>query len=345
MVHPPGFYADTGVETRFGMRAHRVDPSDKVVELAGSDRLAYDKLLIATGSRNRHPPMPGRDLQGVFDLRTVTDCDRIRAGATPGRKAVIVGMGFIGCEVAASLRALGVEVAAVAPGVPLGRVLGEEIGRVIEAFHRDHGVELFLGDSVAAFEGAGKVERVTTTRGASIECDFVVIGVGVEPVTDLLAGSGVDVDNGVVVDEYCRTNVEGIYAAGDVTNHYHPVFEAKIRVEHWDNARKQGAAAARSMLGTASPYDEIHWFWSDQYDYNLQYVGYCPRWDQLVVRGSLEQRDFVAFYLRGGRLLAAAGINRARDVRRAAGLIKAATPVGAAALADEEVDLRTLAPR
>jgi 3-phenylpropionate/trans-cinnamate dioxygenase ferredoxin reductase subunit len=345
LVRPPAFYEENGVETRFGVRATRVDPSEKVVELADSDRLTYDQLLIATGSRNRSLRIPGRDLEGVYDLRTVADCDRIRAEAASGRKAVVVGMGFIGCEVAASLRQLGVEVAAVLSGVPLKRVLGEEIGRVIEGFHRDHGVELFLGDSVVAFEGTGRVERVSTKRGRFIGCDFVVVGVGVEPVTDLLSESGVAVDNGIVVDEYCRSNVEGIYAAGDVANHYHPVFGRHIRVEHWDNATKQGAAAARSMLGKQSPYDEIPWFWSDQYEYNLQYAGFATEWDQLAVRGSLEQRDFVAFYLQSGRILASVGIDRGRDVIRSTALIKAKASVATAELVDDTVDLRKLAPK
>ena len=168
----------------------------------------------------------------------------------------------------------------------------------------------------------------------------MVVGVGVEPVTDLLAGSGVKVDNGIVVDEYCRTNLEGIYAAGDVANHFHPVFGRSIRVEHRDNAANQGAAAARSMLGKQRPYDEVPWFWSDQYEYNLQYAGFATEWDQLVVRGSLEQRDFVAFYLKGGRLLASVGIDRGRDVARSAALIKARASVAAAQLADDGIDLR-----
>jgi 3-phenylpropionate/trans-cinnamate dioxygenase ferredoxin reductase subunit len=325
LVHEPAFYEDNGIETRFGLRATRVDPSSQMVELGDNDRIYYDKLLVATGSRNRLLQIPGRDLEGVYGLRTVLDSDRIRAEAVSGRKAVIIGMGFIGCEVAASLRQLGVEVAAVMPGVPLRRVLGEDIGRLIEGIHRDNGVE-----------------RVTTKQRRSIDCDFVVVGVGAEPVTDFLLGSGVHMDNGVVVDEYCQTNIEGIYAAGDVANHYHPVFERHIRVEHLDNALKQGDAAARSMLGNHSPYDEIPWFWSDQYEYNLQYFGYATEWDELVVRGSLEQRDFVAFYLQGGRLVASTGIDRGRDLRRSAALIKARASVPESDLSNDQVDLRSL---
>jgi 3-phenylpropionate/trans-cinnamate dioxygenase ferredoxin reductase subunit len=214
---------------------------------------------------------------------------------------------------------------------------------VVEEIHRDHGTELIFEDKVAAFEGAERVERITTERGRRIECDFVVVGLGVEPATELLAGTGVEIDNGIMVDEYLRTGVEGIYAAGDVANHYHPVFERHIRVEHWQNALKQGPAAARNMLGENEPYGEIPWFWSDQYDCNLQYAGFHTEWDELVVRGSLWEQNFVAFYLDDGRVLAAVAIGRGRDLRRSILLIKAQRQVEAAKLRDPDIDLRTLA--
>jgi 3-phenylpropionate/trans-cinnamate dioxygenase ferredoxin reductase component len=344
LVQPPGFYDENGIETRFGVRATRVDAAEKTVELEGGERVAYDKLLVATGGRNRRLSIPGLDLEGVYGLRTVADSDRIRAEIAPGRKAVVVGMGFIGSEVAASLRQSGVDVVVVDRNeVPLRRVLGEEVGRVIEGIHRDHGASMVFEDTVAAFEGAGRVERVTTGRGRRIECDFVVVGLGTEPVTELLAGTGAEIDNGVVVDEYLRTGVEGIYAAGDVANHYHPVFERHIRVEHWQNALKQGPAAARSMLDEGEPYEEIPWFWSDQYEHNLQYAGFHTEWDELVVRGSMEERNFVAFYRKDERVLAAVAVNWGRDLRRSMPLIKAREPVDAAKLCDLGVDLRTLA--
>ncbi len=344
LVQPPDFYGENGIETRFGVRATRVDAAEKLVELDGGESVGYDKLLIATGGRNRRFPIPGLDLRGVYDLRTVDDCDRIRAEITPGRRAVVVGMGFIGSEVAASLRQLGVDVVVVERDpVPLRRVLGEEVGRVMEGLHRDHGATLIFEDTVAAFEGeGGRVGRVRTGHGRLIECDFVVVGLGIEPATELLADTGAEIDNGIVVDEYCRTGVEGIYAAGDVANHYHPVFERRIRVEHWQNALKQGPAAARSMLDKDDPYDEIPWFWSDQYDANLQYAGYHTEWDELVVRGSMEERNFVAFYRKGGRILAAVSVNRGRDLRRSMRLIKAQRPVDTTKLRDPDVDLRTL---
>jgi 3-phenylpropionate/trans-cinnamate dioxygenase ferredoxin reductase subunit len=344
LVRPADFYAEQEVETRLGVRAVRLDVGEGIVALADGERLAYDKLLIATGARNRRLAIPGVDLEGVFDLRTIDDANRIRATALPGRKALVVGMGFIGSEVAASLRQLGVEVAVVAPGsAPLERVLGAEVGGVLAQIHWEHGVELHFGDSVQAFEGSGRVESVVTTSGRRIECDFAVVGVGVEPAAELAAGAGIEIDNGIVVDEYCRTNLEGIYAAGDVANHYHPVFERRIRVEHWENALKQGPAAARNMLGKAESYEEIHWFWSDQYDTNLQYAGFHTTWDELVVRGSLEERNFVAFYCTEGRVLAAVAVNRGKDLRRSIPLIKAQRPVEPAKLRDPDLDLRTLA--
>jgi 3-phenylpropionate/trans-cinnamate dioxygenase ferredoxin reductase subunit len=185
---------------------------------------------------------------------------------------------------------------------------------------------------------------VTTKGGRRFDCDFAVVGVGVEPVVDFIAESGVGLDNGILVDEYCRTTVEGIYAAGDVANHQHPLFARRMRVEHWQNAMQQGAAAARSMLGTGRPYDSIHWFWSDQYDANLQYAGYHREWDRLVVRGSLDGPSFVAFYVNKGLVDAVVALNRGKDVRRAMPLIRARKPVDPERLQDDNVDLRSLAP-
>jgi 3-phenylpropionate/trans-cinnamate dioxygenase ferredoxin reductase component len=263
----------------------------------------------------------------------------------PGRRAVVVGLGFIGAEVASSLRECGVEVVAIEPfKTPLFRALGEEIGRVVEGLHRDHGVDMILGDAVSAFEGNGRVERVVTTSGRRVECDFAVFGLGIEPAADVVAGSGVRVDNGIVVDDLCRTNVPGVFAAGDVANHYHPVCARPMRVEHWQNGVKQGAAAARSMLGRGQPYDEVHWFWSDQYDANIQYAGFHAAWDKVVVRGSLAERKFLAFFLTAGRVESAVAINQGRDLRRAFALIRARVPIDPARLADPQVDLRTLVP-
>ena len=344
-VRPESFYAENAIELRLGVRAERVDPAGRAVELAGGARLSYDKLLLATGARNRRLPVPGTELDGVLDLRTAADAGRIREEARPGRRAVVAGLGFIGSEVAASLRQLGLDVTAVEMlATPLEPALGVEVGRTIAELHRDHGVELVLGDGVGSFEGDGRVREVVTASGRRIECDFAVVGVGVAPAVEVVAGTGVELDGGIAVDELCRTSVPGIYAAGDVAAHVHPLAGRRIRVEHWQNAIRQGEAAALSMLGRGAPYDEVHWFWSDQYDANLQYAGFHGPWDELVVRGSLEERSFVAFYLREGRVQAAAALNRGKDLRRAIALVRAGAAPDPAALRDPDTDLRTLAP-
>ena len=345
LVRPATFYDDHRIDTLFGVRATRVEPVERIVHLETGRRVRYDKLLIATGVRNRRPPIPGLELEGVLDLRSVGDADALRGHIAAGKRAVVIGMGFIGCEVAASLRQMGVEVVAIESSpTPLFRVLGEDVGAVVAGIHREHGVDTIFDDLVLRFEGHGRVERVITKSGRRLECDFAVVGVGVEPVVDFLAESGIGIDNGILVDEYCRSTVEGIYASGDVANHIHPVFGRRMRVEHWQNAMKQGAAAARSMLGPSQPYDAIHWFWSDQYDANLQYAGFHHEWDRLVVRGSLQRRSFVAFYLNQGRIDAVVALNRGKDVRRAMPLIGSREVVDPERLKDEGVDLRELAP-
>ena len=343
LVRPAEFYADHRIETRFGSRVTRIDPTARMVHLEGGGQMSFDALLIATGARNRKASIPGGDLAGIHSLRTRQDADRIRDEMQPGRRAVVVGMGFIGSEVAASLRHERVDVVAIDPAkTPLLRVLGEGVGQTLADLHRSYGVRTLFEDTVAAFEGTARVACVVTRAGQRIPCDFVVLGIGVEPVVDLLGGSGIGVDNGVVVDEYCRTNVSGIYAAGDVANHYHPVFERHIRVEHWQNAMKQGVNAARNMRGERVPYDEIPWFWSDQYDANLQYAGYHTAWDDLVVRGRLDAGSYTAFYMNDGRIDAVVSLNNAKDVRRTLPLIKDRRRVDPAQLRDESVDLRVL---
>jgi len=344
LLHPRSWYDEADVELRLGVRARDLDPAERTVGLEDGERIPFDRMLIATGGRNRGLAVPGHDLVGIFDLRRIEDADRIRDEASAGRKAVIVGAGFIGSEVAASFRQLGVEVEVIEFfAAPLLRVLGPEVAKVYEAIHRDQGVRFHFGEAVASFQGDGRVEAVVTDKGTRVAGDFVVVGVGIQPNVEWLEGSGIDLDNGVIVDEFCRTNVEGVYAAGDVANHWHPIFVRRMRVEHWDNALKQGAAAARNMMGVDSVFDDPHWFWSDQYRHNLQYLGYAPDWDRLVIRGSLEERKFVAFYLSGGVVKAVAGLDRGKDVRRSAGLIRARRPFDPALLRDEDVDLKNLA--
>jgi 3-phenylpropionate/trans-cinnamate dioxygenase ferredoxin reductase subunit len=345
LLKPETFYTGHHIQTLLGVSATRINPREQVVELENSDRVPYDKVLIATGVRNRRLRIPGAGLAGIYDLRTVTDADCLRAEGQRGRRAVLVGMGFIGSEVAASLRQHGVEVTVIESfKTPLYRVLGEQIGQIFADIHREHGVQMLFEETVAAFEGGHQVQRVVTSSGRKLDCDFAVVGVGVEPVTEVALGSGVQIENGIVVDEYCQTGVEGIYAAGDVANHYHPIFGRRVRVEHWQNAIYQGRAAARNMLGKCEPYQDIHWFWSDQYNYNVQYTGFHSEWDDVIVRGRLDDGSIIAFYMQHSQIIAAIAINRGKDILRAAALIKARVPVDPDRLRDENVDLRALLP-
>src|SRR6267143_1162240 len=352
LVQPEGTYAERDITLRLGRRAIGIDPQRKIVRLNGGEEIPYDRLLVTTGGRNRSLSVPGADLQGIFQLRTVEDCDRIRAAARPGSHAVVIGLGFIGSEVTASLRQLGVEVVAIeGHPVPLARVLGKEVGAVLADIHREKGVELILEDSVAAFEGAGTVERVRTKKGRMLECGLVIAGIGIAPNSELLAAAGAAVDNGVLVDERCRTSLPDVYAAGDVANHLHPIF-GRLRVEHWNNAFQQGRAAARSMLGREEPYDYLHSFWSDQYEHVIEYVGFAASWDRLVFRGRRESRKFLGFYLKEGIVHAAVGLDRGGDpedpkgeseLKLVAGLIRDRVPVEPAKLADDDVDLHHVA--
>jgi 3-phenylpropionate/trans-cinnamate dioxygenase ferredoxin reductase subunit len=346
-VRPASWYEEHDVDRLAGSGAAVIDTAAHTVRLDSAQELAYQKVLIATGGWNRRLELPGADLPGLYYLRTVAECEAIKRQAVAGRRAVVVGMSFIGSEVAASLTQLGVHVTAVFPGrFPLERVLGGEIGALFGAIHRANGVELLAGDQVAAFEGTERLEAVRTAGGVRIPCDFAVAGVGIEPVVPGVAGQRVAQDNGILVDEFCRSSAADVYAAGDVANHLHPLF-GRIRVEHYNNAEKQGAAAARSMLGSDAPYDYIHSFWSDQYDHKLEYVGHATTWDEFVVRGSLKEGKLIGFYLAGGVLRAAAGLDRGgdpeldRDMEMAAAVrlvaVRAQPPPGL--LADEGADL------
>ena len=344
LVRPPEWYDENNVDARFGVRAERVDVSAREVELGDGSRVAFDQLVIATGSRNRRLPLPGLELPGVHDLRFAPDADAIRSSAKNASKAVLVGMGFIGAEVAASLRQLGLDVTVVEfAGTPLERVLGPQLGGAIASLHRDHGVEMIFHDAAERFEGDGRFEALVTKEGRRIEGEMAVVGIGVQPVTDVAEKSDVPTDNGIPVDATLRTSVDGIWAIGDVARHDHPVF-GSIRVEHFDNALKMGEHVAKNMLGANEVFDDAHWFWSDQYDTEIQMSGFATEWDQTVIRGNVDERSFAAFLLKDGRLLSTFSMNWKHDVRRSMPLIVAGVRPDPARLADPEVDLRKLKP-
>jgi 3-phenylpropionate/trans-cinnamate dioxygenase ferredoxin reductase component len=349
-VRPADWYADHDVERRSGASVVAADSAAHTVTLDSGEEIRYEKLLIATGGRNRRLASPGADLPGIHYLRTVAECDAIKREAAPGRSAVVVGMGFIGCEVAASLTQLGVRVTAAFPGQnPLETVLGEQVGALVGDFHRAHGVELLAGDQVTAFEGSERLEAVVTAAGRRLACDFAVVGIGIEPVIPPVA---VDTANGVLTDERCRASAPDTYAAGDVANQLHPLF-GRVRVEHYNNGEKQGAAAARSMLGSTDPYDYLHTFWSDQYEHKIEYAGHATKWDDFVIRGSVQEGKLIGFYLADGVVLAAVGLDRGGDpelepdseMAACARMVSARARPAPAVLADDRTDLWSLAGR
>lgn len=348
-VKPADWYGGHDIERRTGS-VRQVDTALKQLRLDSGTTVDYDTLILCTGGKNRSFTVPGATLPGIYQLRTVAECDAIRRVARPGARVVIVGMGFIGAEVAASLRQMGLDVIVVLPGsAPFAKVLGNESGAVLATIHREHGVNLITNDQVVSFEGNDRVEHVVTAKGARLACDLVVIGVGIEPAVDALVGSGIALDNGILVNERCQTNIPDVFAAGDVANIQHPIF-GRVRVEHFNNAEQQGRAVARSVLGNLQAYDYIYSFWSDQYEDKLEYVGFTKKWEKIVLRGSYESKKFLAFYLTQGILQAAFGLNCGgdpeietdSDLRACQDLIRGRVLLSEAALVDERVDLRSL---
>jgi 3-phenylpropionate/trans-cinnamate dioxygenase ferredoxin reductase subunit len=344
-VHEEPFYAEHDIELLLGRTATGLDPSARELTLDDGERLSYDRLLLTPGAEPRRLPIPGADLDGVHYLRTVGDSDALRARLERGGAVVVVGAGWIGAEVAASARQRGLEVSVIDPlTVPLERVLGPEVGAVYRDIHRDHGVQMLLGTGVEAFEGDGRVERVRVTDGRSLECDFVVVGVGVTPRIGLATQGGIATDDGIVVDEHLRTGVPEVFAAGDAASAHHPFYGERIRVEHWANALHQGPAAARNMLGRAEAYDRLPYFFSDQYDVGMEYSGFARPWDRVVFRGDPASREFIAFWLVGDRIVAGMNLNVWDVVDPIQRLIRERVSVDDRRLADPDVPLEELAP-
>lgn len=307
-VHPPQFYADHQVELVLGTRIAHVRPDRSQVEAEGGEVFSYDRLLLAPGARPRRLPIPGAELDRVHYLRDISDAQAIQRNMGAARHVVVVGAGWIGCEVAASARQSGLEVTVIDPlSVPLERVLGPDVGLLWRDLHVSHGVRMLLGTGVGSFQGDGHVERVILSDGRSIDADLVVVGVGVVPSVEF-AADVLRTDNGILVDELLQTSVPGIFAGGDVANAPHPLFARRLRVEHWATARDHGRAVARSMLGKGTPYDVLPSFYSDQYGLSLQYWGHASSWDDVVLRGTLDDRNLIALWLRDGKVLAGMGV-------------------------------------
>jgi 3-phenylpropionate/trans-cinnamate dioxygenase ferredoxin reductase subunit len=342
-VHEEGFYAEHEIELRLGVTVTHLDPSSRLLALDDGDPLRYDRLLLTTGSEPRRLSIPGAELDGVHYLRSVGDSDALRERLDRGGSVVVVGAGWIGAEVAASARQRGLDVTIVEPqSVPLERALGAELGAVYRDIHADHGVRLLLETGVEAFEGGAAVERVRTSDGQELACDFVVVGVGIEPRTQLASAAGLAVDDGVLVDEHLQSIVPGVFAAGDVANAWHPFYRERIRVEHWANALNQGPAAARNMLDRREPYDTIPYFYSDQYDVGMEYAGHAGTWDRIVFRGDPASREFIAFWLVADRLVAGMNVNVWDVTDHIQRLIRERVSVDDRRLADTDVPLEAL---
>jgi 3-phenylpropionate/trans-cinnamate dioxygenase ferredoxin reductase subunit len=342
-LHDQAFYDEHRIELRLRTSALAIDRDARTVDLSDGESLSYDKLLLTTGARVRRLSSPGSDLPGINYLRDISDSLAIRGHFAEGARLVIVGGGYIGLEAAAAAASRGchVTVLEMAPLV-MNRVVAPDVSRFYEAVHRDHGVDIRTSATVEGFAGGDRVEAVLSGDGVSIPADFVVVGVGIEAEATLAEAAGLPIDNGIMVDEYGRTEDPAIFAAGDVANHPNPLLGRRVRLESWQNAQNQAINTARAMCGRLEPYAEIPWFWSNQYDLNLQMVGLPETWDQLVVRGDMADHRFSVFCLADGSLVAANGINSPRDVRVARMLMEQNIRPDPAALGDPDTPLKSL---
>jgi 3-phenylpropionate/trans-cinnamate dioxygenase ferredoxin reductase subunit len=345
-VHPKPWYVDHEVDISLGAAVTSVDPASRTVTASTGVQLGYDKLLLATGSTPRRLSVPGADLNGVQYLRSVEDSDRIKSGFAQGRRVAIIGGGWIGLETAAAARHAGLDVTLLERSeMPLLRVLGPEVAPVFADLHRDHGVHLRCQTGVAELTGSGRtVTGVILSDGSRIDADMVVVGVGVTPNTTLAADAGLDVGDGVIVDEHLRTSDANVYAAGDITSAYNPRLGRHIRVEHWANARRQGATAAKAMLGQHAVDTRPSYFYSDQYDLGMEYTGDIgpSGYDEIIFRRHADPRQVIVFWLHEHQVQAGMNINIwdvAEDIER---LIESASPVKADDLGDPDIPLATL---
>ncbi|MGB8966184.1 MAG: FAD-dependent oxidoreductase [Candidatus Cybelea sp.] len=341
LFHPADYYQAKEIELLLGHPVTNVDVTERRIQLENGDALAFDAMLLATGAQPQHIRVPGSELGGIHYLRSLSDSRRLNQALQLRPRVLVLGTGFIGCEVAASARALGCEVKLVGRGAPLAHVLGEQIGNAYAEYHRGEGVDVRVNVSVERFEGDSRVERARLSDGSEVPCDVVVIGIGVSPSLDILHGQPVQVDNGIFVDEFCHAGVPGIFAAGDVASSWNPRFAARLRVEHFYNAQLQAVVAARAMLGPTEAYNPIPSFWSDQYSYKLQYRGYSPRWNGLAFRGQLQEGSFSAFYLADGLVEAICSVNRDKENFAGRGLI--GKRVDPKILEDDAIPLREIA--
>ncbi|HEX5309042.1 MAG TPA: FAD-dependent oxidoreductase [Solirubrobacteraceae bacterium] len=342
-VHEEGFYAEHQIELQTDTTVTAIDPGRSRLTLSEGGELAYERLLLATGAEPRGIPIAGAELDGVCYLRTLADCDALRERLVRGGHVVVVGAGWIGSEFAASACQRGLQVTVVDPvALPNERIFGAEIGGFYRDVHARHDIELLLGEGVQSFEGDRALARVRTSGGRVIDCDFAVVGVGAAPRVQLAQDAGLDVQDGILVNERLQSSAPNVFAAGDVARAWHPFYEQRIRVEHWSNALNQGPAAARAMLGEPVSYERIPYFYSDQYEVGMEYSGYAPVWDEVVFRGNREDGEFVAFWLLDGRVVAGMNVNVWDVNEQIQALIRSRRALDVAELADPGTPLESL---
>lgn len=336
-------YENADVEFKLGVQVTALDRANKQVTLDNGETLAYDKLALCTGARVRKLEIPGHQLKGVFYLRTLADAQAVQAAVKPGGKAVIVGGGYIGLETAASLRKLGMSVTVLEMmNRVLERVTAPELSRYYTDLHQRHEVQIITHAQALALEGNEQVERVVCNEGRTLDADLVVIGIGVIPNTELAAAAGLQIENGVVVDEFAQTSDPDIVAAGDCTFHPNNVLGYRLRLESVPNAMEQAKTAAASLCGQQKAYHALPWFWSDQYNAKLQIAGMNRGYDRVVLRGEPAKDQFVAWYLKGDQILAADCINSAKEFMQAKRIIAEKIRISDQDLSDSSVDLATL---
>jgi 3-phenylpropionate/trans-cinnamate dioxygenase ferredoxin reductase subunit len=343
LIRSDAYYAKSAIELRVDARVEEILRDRRAVRLAGGQTLPYDVLVLCTGAGARRLALPGTGLAGVLYLRTLADAARIRAAVRRGGRAVIVGGGYIGLEVAASLTKLGTEVTVVeALRRVMSRVVAPPVSDFFTREHAARGVAVLTGTEVAALDGDDRVSAVVTQDGRRLPAELVVIGVGAVPNDALARAAGVAIDNGIVVDERGRTSAEAIYAAGDVTNHPSPLFDRRVRLESVHNAMAQAKIVAQAIMGQPARYAEVPWFWSDQYDLKLQIAGLGGPDDELILRGNPDARAFSCLHLRNGRLVALDCVNRGADFLAGQKLIRQGASLDRARAADPAVRLGEL---
>lgn len=342
LIRPAESYEKLDVTLKLGTRVGAIDPGDKTVLTDDGETLSYDKLVLTTGARVRHLPVPGNDLSGVFYLRDQADVLAIKAQVSKGKRAVIIGGGYIGLETAASLKMQGMDVT-VLEAMPriLQRVTAPQLSEFYKRVHLEEGVQILEGVMASEIEKTDAGLRVKTSCDQDFAADMVIIGIGVIPNMELAEMAGLTIGNGIEVNGFCQTSDADIYAAGDVTWHYNPIYDRHVRIESVPNATEQAKTVASHINGNPKPYNSLPWFWSDQFDLKLQIAGLSEGYDDIVVRGDMDTgRSFAAFYFAGDRLLAVDAVNRPREFMSARMALTKGKTLNKAILADPDGDLK-----